>query len=612
MFPKTVQSLCHCIAANRGFELNKKELDELLHFIWLEFYQLPLLIRIVITCLILCFSLSGVSFGFTVFHLLNKNMQQKQIMSWQKSNFSIANLLIQFFQSLVLLKLYSDKTIEPNHILPSPLSKGLINLKNQKKLTTEVAVIGSGPGGAITATLLAEAGFKVLLIEEGDVIKNPYYQPFSATEFSQLLRYGGLGIMFGNNTISYLEGCCLGGGSEINSGLYLHPQAAVLQQWEQNYGLKNCLLGDLKAHLNSNEKDLKVSYFKGKHPLAGLKLAQGAKAMGWQVIEVEKMRQYKPNGAWSDINRNPYQSMNKSFLPRFIEAHGQIVTNSRVTSLKALKQGWQLNVQHSANKNSYRQIKSKHLFIAAGAVQTPSLLRRSGINKNIGNSLQTSLIVKVIARFNEKVNFAEMGMPVQQVREFSPKVTFACAISNKAQLAIGLQAYPHLTFDLNTEWPYLAMYSVILAGSGYGKVRNGISSPWVSYRISNQDWQILGTGLKQLMELLLTAGASEIYPVMKLADPIRRIEEIKNIPDNIKVLKPSITSLHLSSSCPMGENQSLCATDSYGQVFGHDNLYINDASLLCSYPGANPQATLMAVARRNVEKFIQEQRKQTK
>ncbi len=601
--------MCYCIAVNRGFELSKNELDELLNFIWLEFYQLPLLIRIVITVLSLCFSLSGVSFGFTVFHLLNKSLQQKQIISWQKSNFSIANLLIQFFQSLVLLKLYSDKIIKPSHFLTSPLSKGLINLENKKKLSTEVAVIGSGPGGSITAALLAEAGFKVLLIEEGDLINSPYYKPFSATEFSLSLRYGGLGIMYGTHPISYLEGCCLGGGSEVNSGLYLHPEATVLQQWKQNYDLKNCLLGDLKEHLNSNEKDLNVSFFNGKHPLAGLKLAQGAKAMGWQVIEVAKVRKYKTNDVWSDINRSPYQSMNKSFLPRFIQAHGHIVTNRRVTTIKALKQGWQLNLQHSANKSIHHQIKTKHLFIAAGAVQTPSLLRRSGINKNIGNSLQTSLIVKVIARFNDKVNFSEMGMPVQQVREFSPKLTFACAISNKAQLAIGLQAYPKLMFDLKTEWPYLAMYSVILAGSAYGKVRNGISSPWVSYTISKQDWQILGTGLKQLMALLLTAGASEVYPVMKLSEPIRRIEDIKKIPDNIKGFKPSITSLHLSSSCPMGENQSICATDSYGQIFGHDNLYINDASLLCSYPGANPQASLMAVARRNVEKFIHEQGK---
>jgi choline dehydrogenase-like flavoprotein len=34
-------------------------------------------------------------------------------------------------------------------------------------LTCEIAVIGSGPGGAITACLLAEAGRDVLLIEEG-------------------------------------------------------------------------------------------------------------------------------------------------------------------------------------------------------------------------------------------------------------------------------------------------------------------------------------------------------------------------------------------------------------------------------------------------------------
>jgi len=65
-------------------------------------------------------------------------------------------------------------------------------------------------------------------------------------------------------------------------------------------------------------------------------------------------------------------------------------------------------------------------------------------------------------------------------------------------------------------------------------------------------------------------------------------------------------TIHLFSSCPMGEDQTRCATNSLGQVHGTANLYINDASLIPTAPGVNPQGTVMALARRNTLHFLGE------
>jgi choline dehydrogenase-like flavoprotein len=64
-------------------------------------------------------------------------------------------------------------------------------------------------------------------------------------------------------------------------------------------------------------------------------------------------------------------------------------------------------------------------------------------------------------------------------------------------------------------------------------------------------------------------------------------------------------TIHLFSSCPMGENRSQCAADSFGRVHGFKNLFINDASLLCTAPGVNPQGSVMAVARRNAIHYLE-------
>jgi len=56
-------------------------------------------------------------------------------------------------------------------------------------------------------------------------------------------------------------------------------------------------------------------------------------------------------------------------------------------------------------------------------------------------------------------------------------------------------------------------------------------------------------------------------------------------------------TVHLFGSCPLGQ-----AVDPWGQVIG--GLYINDGSLLPGALGVNPQGTIMAVARRNIQHFL--------
>jgi choline dehydrogenase-like flavoprotein len=63
-----------------------------------------------------------------------------------------------------------------------------------------------------------------------------------------------------------------------------------------------------------------------------------------------------------------------------------------------------------------------------------------------------------------------------------------------------------------------------------------------------------------------------------------------------------LMTIHLFSSCPMGEDTAISAVNSFGLVHGHRDLFVNDGSMLCSSPGVNPQGSIMAFARRNTLK----------
>src|SRR5262249_22616669 len=83
----------------------------------------------------------------------------------------------------------------------------------------QVAVIGSGPGGAVTAMTLAAKGFDVVMLEEGPYLKPDACPPFSIEEMRRKYRYGGLKPALGTPKGPLVGGCCVGGGSGENKGL---------------------------------------------------------------------------------------------------------------------------------------------------------------------------------------------------------------------------------------------------------------------------------------------------------------------------------------------------------------------------------------------------------
>ena len=55
---------------------------------------------------------------------------------------------------------------------------------------------------------------------------------------------------------------------------------------------------------------------------------------------------------------------------------------------------------------------------------------------------------------------------------------------------------------------------------------------------------------------------------------------------------------------PFGENKKECLANSYGKIYGYDNLYVNDGSLINDKLLKNPQGTIMTLAKRNIDLII--------
>ena len=71
-----------------------------------------------------------------------------------------------------------------------------------------------------------------------------------------------------------------------------------------------------------------------------------------------------------------------------------------------------------ATTNTKIIIKPKNVFLAAGAINTPLLLRQNRISKTAGNNLQFHINLKVYAKFPDTVNAEKGTIFTRQIQEF--------------------------------------------------------------------------------------------------------------------------------------------------------------------------------------------------
>jgi choline dehydrogenase-like flavoprotein len=600
----TVSALVYSLAGAQAPEDDPslaRPYNDLTRFVLEQQDRLPDYLRSPMRWLTLGFDLAACLRAGRPFHHLAPECRARRVAAWKQSPLAFQRDFIRYYESLATLALHSRaEPLQPARDQPAAAQHQAGPPTFPRELECELAVVGSGPGGAITATLLAEAGRDVVLIEEGPFYELGSCAPFSRQEMEQKYRNGGQTVALGADKIAYVEGCCVGGGSEINSGLYHRTPPEMLEQWRRDFQVEGLTEADLRPHFEACERDLTVSLLPGPAPAASLKLHTGAQRLGWKSLEVPRWFAYAPGAG----NRGTRQSMTKTHLPRFLRAGGRLMAQTRVNRLSRDGRGWLLRATRI--RAGEVRIRAGTVFLCAGAVQTPALLRRSGLKQNIGDSLRLHPTVKVAAQFAEPVNAADMGVPVHQVKEFSPRLSFGCSISHPAYVALGLLDYPQALREAGRTWPHIANYYAMTAGGGHGTVRclGPFRDPVVRYHLPEEDRRSLAEGLRKLTELLFEAGAVKVFPGTSRAGIVRSREEAWRLPEILPRGLANLMTIHLFSSCPMGEDPRRCATDSFGRVRGADRLFVNDASLLCTAPGVNPQGTIMALARRNALHFL--------
>lgn len=471
-------------------------------------------------------------------------------------------------------------------------------------MDAEVLVIGSGAGGSTTAAVLAEAGFDVLIVEEGDWVEQGSVVPFSLEQMDRQYRAGGVTVALGLPSIAYTEGRCAGGGTEINSGLYRRPPDDVMQQWAVDFDIRELDHDEIQEIADEVEEAISVTTLPGAPSAPTEVLRRGAEALGWQHSEIPRWMKYRGN----DPNAGQRQSMTRTYLPRAVAAGARLVTGCRIDALQ-MTAGHAREATTTLTDGRRGTITFRHVFVCGGAIQSPAILQRSHIAGRIGRSLAVHPTVKLAARFADELNVPD-DVPAHQVKEFAPDLSFGGSASQPGLVALALSDQWRTFANAITDWRRISVYYAAITSEGRGRVRavRGLREPIVTYGLTRRDRALLGSGLARLALLMLEAGAQEVYPSFRGAPIVRNRADLATMHAGFSAARASVMTVHLCSTVPMGEDMDKCAANSFGRVHSTANVWVNDASLLPSAPGVNPQGTVMAMAIRNARRFAATER----
>jgi choline dehydrogenase-like flavoprotein len=479
----------------------------------------------------------------------------------------------------------------------------------------DVAIVGSGAGGAAAAATLAEAGLDVLVLESGPYVDRATYPTDPLEGLPLLYRDGGMTIAAGKPAIPIPVGRTVGGTTVINSGTCFRAPDEVLADWRSAEGID--WAAELDPIYESAEEALAVTPLDletlGRN---GQLCAEGARALGASGGPISRNAgrcvqcSSCPLGCRLDAKR----AAHVSYLPRAVAAGARVRAGVQVQRVlmedgRAVGLACRAGLPATAAQDMRRNgrpavgrdwaVRAKAVICAGGAFGTPELLLRSGIQHHaLGRHLHIHPAAWIGARYEEEVRGWEGVMQSYYVDQWMPEGILLEATFTP--LSFGAQWLPGVGpafSDRVAHFGHLASIGVHLHDRSEGRV--GLTSNGslrLSYRLLEEEARAIQFGIARAAEIHFAAGATEVYPNVGPASviPRGRLAEFESL--RLKPADLRLEAFHPMSTARMGADPSTSVCDRRGAVRGTEGLYVADASLLPTSVGVNPMMTVIACA----------------
>jgi choline dehydrogenase-like flavoprotein len=482
-----------------------------------------------------------------------------------------------------------------------------IEIGADHEIAADVAVIGTGAGGAVAAAELAATGARVVLLEEGAWRRGADFDARPIAMIPLLYRGHGLQAAIGNAVIPIPTGRCVGGTTTINSGTCYRALPAAFAKWEREYGL-----GDLAAELAPRYERVERAISVAPVPDAllgnGERLAaEASRSLGWRAGAIPRNAAgCRGTGACAfGCPRDAKQATHVSYVPRALERGATLVTGARAERIETERGaavGVAVALVDDAGRRTGRRlrVRAARVVVAAGALATPVLLAKSGLagrRSHVGRHLHVHPAVRVLAEMGERVAAWEGVPQAWHVAEFEAEGIFLQGqFVPPALHAPNLPGFGIAHKRRMAAYERMTSFGALISDTSEGRV---LASGAVLYWMNREDVRKLRRAVVLAARLLFAAGAREVHPGVRRHATLRSPAEAEALARaRVRAADFEMMAFHPMGTARMAADAARGAVGRDGALFAARGVHVADASLLPSSCGVNPQLTVMALATR--------------
>jgi choline dehydrogenase-like flavoprotein len=576
--------------------------------------------------------MAGVSSSASPFSRLSQQKRERVLQRLARSSVPQLRSAYNGARSLVLLHTYAANGSPESAALLSAIGYEpeinrkstaphipLAKLGQESTLECDVCVVGSGAAGSVIAAELAASGQDVLVVEAGSEWSGPDYDQHELAGMQHLFRQGGLSGTR-DLSMSLLAGACIGGGTTVNWQSCFRTPDDVREEWARSSGCDFFTSESFTESLDTVWRRIGASTDESEINESNNAICRGAKSLGyrWSVIARNSLgcdcaqcgncmfgcrvggKQSAANTYLLDAIRSGARIMAPFSARRLVQSGG------RVTGIEGIAGDADGNVRDM-------KITTPRVVIAAGGLESPALLMRSGVpSPDLGRHLYLHPTVAVIGTYSSPIE-PWAGPPQTAVcDQFS---SFAKGYGYRIEAA---PAHPGLS-AVAVPWStarqhrremqqlrFAAPFIVLTRDSNSGRVRiTRDGEPYFDYRLGSAEKRLLKHGMATAARMHFAAKADRILTLHSVGLTWDRAESGASIEKFCRQIDAASTgpnrlplfSAHQMGTCRMGANRADAVCDPDGAVYGVKGAYVADASLFPASSGVNPMITIMALAR---------------